>query len=156
MDERDLEPEEAAARLLVDQLRPVRLQARELGGDILDLEGDVVEARSSLGEEPADRRVRPERGEQLDPRRTDEERRRLDALLVDALAVLERRAEEGDVQRDRGVEVVDGDADVVDSVRGDARTLVARVDAERPNHADGVGRAGIGHDVAEDLYELFA
>jgi hypothetical protein len=114
MDERDLQAEEPPARGLVDQLDPVRPEAVELGGHVRDLEGDVVEARSALCEEPADGRVRTERGEQLDPRAADRERRGLDALILDARAMVDDRAEQRGVGRDRGVEIVDGDADVVD------------------------------------------
>ena len=52
--------------------------------DVVDLEGDVVHARPALREEPPDRRVGPERPQQLDPARADAERRGLDALLLDA------------------------------------------------------------------------
>jgi hypothetical protein len=63
MDERDLQPEEAQAGLLVDQLGPLGLQPGELSRHIGDLKGDMVEARPALREETADRRVRPERRE---------------------------------------------------------------------------------------------
>ena len=114
MDERDLEPEEAEARLLVDQVDAVGLQPLQLPGDVVALEGDVVHAGAALREEPAHRRVGPERPEQLDARAGDRERRRLDPLVLEALPVLDGGAEEDAVGRDRSVQIVDRDPDVVD------------------------------------------
>src|SRR5207245_861373 len=94
MDERHLEPEEAPPRYFVDQLSALGAQAAELGAEIVDVEGDVVQARPALGEELPDRRLGPEGPEQLDPAPTHMQRRCLDALLLDGLAMLERRAEE--------------------------------------------------------------
>src|ERR1700744_6157487 len=71
MDEPDLEAEHALPRHLVDQLDTGLLQAGDLCSHIRRGEGDVMHARTALGEEPADRSVRTERGEQLDPRRAD-------------------------------------------------------------------------------------
>src|SRR3954451_22585546 len=65
VDEGDLEAEEAAPRLAVDQRGAVRRQPLELGADVVDLEGDVVHAGAALGEELPDRCLRAERGEQL-------------------------------------------------------------------------------------------
>ena len=69
----------------------------------------------ALREKPADRRVVAERREKLDPVVTDADRRRLDALIVDARAMLEPTAEEALVRAHRLVEIRDGDPDVVDS-----------------------------------------
>ena len=44
----------------------------------------------------------------------DVEQRRVDALLGDRLAMHERHSERVAVERERGVDVVDGDADVID------------------------------------------
>ncbi len=66
-------------------------------------------------EELADRRVVAECGEQLDPALADAHRRGLDALVVDACPVLEAAAEEALVRPHRFVEILDGDADVVDA-----------------------------------------
>src|SRR5690242_10950098 len=66
MDERDLEPEHARARLLVDELRAVALQRLERRADVVHLERDVVHARTARREETADGRVVLERREQLD------------------------------------------------------------------------------------------
>src|SRR5213595_3274310 len=83
VNERDLQSAEAAAGLLVDQLRPAGGQPRELGGAVVDLEGDVVHARAALRDELPDRRLRTERTEQLDVRVADAEERDFDALVAD-------------------------------------------------------------------------
>ena len=123
MDEPDLEPEDPGPGRLVDQLDAVLRQALELGRDVGDLEGQVVHPGPAPGDEPADRRVRAERREQLDPAAAEPHRRGLDALVGDQLAVLELGAEQARVRLDGLVEVGDGQADVVDSPRchpGDA------------------------------------
>ena len=115
MDECDLETEHPAAGRLVDQLDAVGLESGELRAEIGGFERDVVDARPALREELADRRVGAERGEQFDAGVPKPQRRRLDALVLDTLTVLERGAEERRPARDRGVQVVDGDPDVVDA-----------------------------------------
>ena len=117
MDERDLEAEHPAPRRLVDQLRAGAGEVGERGADVVHLVRDVMHSRPALREEAADGSVLAERSEQLDAALADADRRRLDALLLDALAVLERPAEEPRVRVDRAVEIVDGDADVVDRAR---------------------------------------
>jgi hypothetical protein len=74
----------------------------------------VVQARASLGEELAHCGVGTERLEQLDVAVADIEQDSLDALLGDRLAVNERHPEHVAVALERFVDVVDGDADVVD------------------------------------------
>ena len=100
---------------------PGRASSLELGGDVLDLVGDVVHARPSLGQELPDRRLLAERGEQLDPAAAEAHGCRLDALVGHGRAVLELGAEEPLVGRDRLVKIVDGDAEVVDALRGHTR-----------------------------------
>src|SRR6187551_1081969 len=51
MDERELEPEEAAARSPVDQLRPRSVEPLERRVEILGLDGDVVHPRTASCEE---------------------------------------------------------------------------------------------------------
>lgn len=94
MDERDLETEHAAARLLVDQLCAGAGEVGKRRPDVRNLVRDVMHAGATLCEEPADRRVVSERAEQLDAALPNPQRRRLDALLLDPLAMLERRAEQ--------------------------------------------------------------
>ena len=114
MNERDFEPEHPLPRLGVDQLRAGLGEARERGGDVVDLVRDVMHAGAARSEELADRRVVAEGGQQLDAAVADPHRRRLDAVLVDTRAMLEPAAEQALVRLHRLVEVDDGDADVVD------------------------------------------
>src|SRR5512132_1737696 len=88
MDERDLEPEEPAPWLEIDQLGPVPLQIGERGADVVDLVCDVVHAGPALRQETAHRRVVARRREQLDAVGSEEHGGGLDALLLDPLAVL--------------------------------------------------------------------
>ncbi|HEY2073739.1 MAG TPA: hypothetical protein VGG88_09210, partial [Gaiellaceae bacterium] len=65
MHEGDLQTEHPPSRLGVDQLGAVPGELAEDDPDVLDLVRDVVHAGAALGQELADGRVRPERGEQL-------------------------------------------------------------------------------------------
>ena len=123
MDERDLQPEHAVTGMFVDQLDALLREAHERGLDVGDLIRDVVHPLAALRQEPADRSVVPERGEQLDAALADAHRRRLDALVLDALPMFQPSAEQALVRRHRGVQVGNGDADVVNGPclhRGDA------------------------------------
>jgi len=126
MHEGDLQAEESLPRLRVDQLDTGRHQLRERRADVLDLVGDVVHPRPSFREEPADRRVFTERGEQLDPVVADPHRRRLDALLLDTGAVLEPAAEQPLVGLKGLAEVHHGDADMMDAPRIHGRDASVR------------------------------
>ena len=121
---------DAAARLLVDQLEPSTLDRLERGVDVAHLIGDVVKAGAALREELAHRGVLAERRKQLDVVLADVEQRGLDALLLDDLAVDELEAELLAPQLERGLELLDGDPDVVDAVKHGRplypSTLVAR------------------------------
>ena len=74
-----------------------------------------MQARALLGEELADGRVVAERREQLDVVLPDVEEHGVDALLGDRLPVHEGHGEVALVERDRGVDVGDRDADVVNA-----------------------------------------
>ena len=115
MDECDLEPEEAVPRGLVDQLGPLGREPPELREDILDLVGDMVHSRTAVCEELANGCLLTERGEQLDPARAHEHRCGLDTLFLDPGSVLEFGAEQALVRVERVVQVVDGDAEMMDA-----------------------------------------
>ena len=70
-----------------------------------------------LREEAADGRVVAERAQQLEPALADPDRRSLDALLLDARAVLEPGAEEALVRVERAVEILDRETDVMHRAR---------------------------------------
>ena len=140
MQERDLRAADAGARRLVDQPHAGRAQLVERGGDVVDAVGHVVQPGPALGQEAADRRVVRQRREQLHVAVADVEQRGLDALLGDRLAVDERHAVGVAVDGDRGVEVLDGDADVVDAAEHPAEcTLSARAHRPRRQPASGGG-----------------
>ncbi len=121
VEEGDARAADADPRRLVDQPHAALAQQGERRVDLGHLVRDVVEPRAALGEEPADRRVVRERAQQLDVVLADVEQHRLDALLGHGLAVDDRHAVRPLVQRERGVEVRDGDADVVDPLNNGRR-----------------------------------
>ena len=118
MHEPDLESEEPAPRLVVDQLRAVGREPVELGADVVDGERQMVHPRASLGEELADGRLRAEGGEKLDASVADAERRGLDALVGHCLAMLELGAEQPPVRLHGLVQIVDGDSEMMDATCG--------------------------------------
>jgi hypothetical protein len=113
--ERDLEPEHPHPRLAVDQLGASGNEVGRSRTHVIDLIRNVMHARPPLREKLADRRVVTERSEQLDPVVTDADRRRFDALSIDADAMLESTAEKTLVCAHRLVEIRNSDPDVVDS-----------------------------------------
>jgi len=115
MHERHLEAEHAHPRLGVDELCAAPCEVAERSPDVIHLERDVVHPGASLREELPHRRVVSERRKQLDAALADAHRRCLDALILDASAMLDAAAEEVLVRANRLVEVVDRDADVMDT-----------------------------------------
>jgi len=113
MDKGDLQAEEADARNRVDQLDAVGSEALQGETDIVDLVGEMMNTGSAPGEKAADRRVLVRRRKQLDPAASDEDGRRLNALLGDDFAVLKGGAEGAEVRLDGHVEVGNGDTDVM-------------------------------------------
>lgn len=115
MHERHLEAEHALPRLGVDQLGTAFLEVAERGADVVDLVRHVMHPGPALGEELAHRRVAGERSQQLDAALADTNGCRLDALVLDANAMLDATAEEALVRPHRLVEVDDRDADMMDA-----------------------------------------
>ena len=101
MDERDLQPEEPAARGLVDQACTGPPQPLELGADVGDLERNVVQAWASLRQEPPDRRLGPQGSQELDPPGAGTQRDGVDTLLLEAVAMLDLRLEQPRIRLDR-------------------------------------------------------
>ena len=86
-------PEDAVARVLVDQVAPPARRRSSSAAQVVHAVGDVVHALAALGQEPPDRRVLGERREQLDAAALAEpQRERVDALLLDPLARLDSAA----------------------------------------------------------------
>jgi hypothetical protein len=123
MRERDAAAADALPRLGVDQLDPLLLQVGQRGVDVRDGVRYVVKPRSLLREELADGGVVAQRAEQLDMAVAHVEQHRLDALRFHGLAVHERHPERILVERDRGVEILHRDADVVDPVEHGRRSV---------------------------------
>ena len=140
MEKRYLRVAYSGARRLVDQPHAGRAQLVERRRDVVDPVGDVVQPGPATREETADRRVRGQRRQQLDVAVPDVEQRRLDALLGDRLAVHERHPVRVAVHGDRRLEVLDGDADVVDAPEhGGECTLTPVRIALAANRASGGG-----------------
>src|SRR5215213_9606793 len=130
MQEGDAAAADPDPRLAVDQLQaggPKLLQGRV---DVADRVGDVVEARALALEELADGGLRTERPQQLNV--TVAEQNRLDALLLDGLAVGERHRESALVEAEGGVDVLDGDAHVVDPSEHRRQSMRPRREGSRP------------------------
>ncbi len=114
MQEGDARAADPDAGALVDQLHARLLQARQGRVDIADLVGDVVQAGALLREELAHGRVLAERREQLDVILADIQEHGLDALLLDDLAMRDLHPEAVAPQRERGLDLRDRNADMVD------------------------------------------
>jgi hypothetical protein len=113
----DLEPEEALARSFVDHVGARIRELGQCGSDVGHPVGDVVHTRPALREKPSDRSVLAERFEQLDPPLADSQRHGTHTLLADRGSMLDLRAEEPFVRCERLLEILDGDAEVVDATR---------------------------------------
>src|SRR5712691_970405 len=124
MDEGDLEAEESFARLLVDQIGAGACETRDRLLHVRDFVGDVVHSRPALGDEAADGRIFGERLEQLHASTSDADGSSLDALVRDGGAVFDLRAEQSLVGRERGVEILHGDAEMVNARRVHPRDAI--------------------------------
>src|SRR5436190_21703367 len=150
--ERHFEAEQAPTRLVVHELDSFRRQLVDRGAHVVYLVGDVVHTRPALGQELADRRLLAQGGQELDASLAYFERRGLDALVGDGLAVLEARAEQLLVRRHGLVEVLDGDPEVVDPAglhAGDATWRVSRYPPKRPCNRGLAGRPRQSRDVLQ-------
>jgi len=74
----------------------------------------VMDPFAAASEETSDGRVGTERPEQLDEGRADPEQHLVHALVLDAFAVRRLNAEGSPVLLDRGLQIRDRDADVID------------------------------------------
>ena len=86
-----------------------------------------MESRPPAAQELADRGLGPKRLQQLDVAVADVEQRRIDALLGHGLAVDEWHAQLVAVERERVVDALDGDADVVDGGQHGAAEHIGRL-----------------------------
>jgi hypothetical protein len=86
------------------------------------------------------RRLLTERGEELDPARADEDGRGLDALVVDARTMLELGTEETLVGIERVVQVVNGDAEMMNAADAHGIDATGALALRRREHAHGADR----------------
>ena len=114
--ERDARAADADPGVLVDQRDPRLPQRRKRRVDIGHLVGHVVQPGPSLGEELPHRRVLAERRQQLHVVLADIEQHRLDALLLRPPRGGPPPSESVSPQPERGVDLLDGHADVVDAL----------------------------------------
>jgi hypothetical protein len=104
------------ARLLVDQSQAAVTAEGECARDVVAAVGGVVKAGAALAQELSDGGVLAQRREELDMRVANSEQHGLYALLLDRLPVLRRHLEQLAVELHGGVEILDGDADVIKCV----------------------------------------
>ena len=116
MDEGDLEAEQAWTRRVVDEVRAGVDELCEGGPDVVHLVGDVMHSRPSFREETPDRRLGSQRLEQLDPAVADPNRGGTNSLVGDGRTVFDLSTEELRVGRERRIEIVDRNTEVVDAV----------------------------------------
>ena len=129
MNEGDLEPEEPAMGLLVDQLHALLGEALQLALEVAHLVGDVVHAGPAVGKELANRRLIAKRRKQLDAAGANAYGSGFDALLGNGVAVLDLGAEEPAVGIEGFVEVLDGQPEMVNPLRVHARGSYPLLDA---------------------------
>lgn len=100
---------------MVDQAHPTRTQPLELAVNVLDLVRDVMKPGAVTIQEPAHGRLARERPEQLDMALPHIQQDALHTLLHHRLAVNHRQPERLTVERERGLQVANGDPDVVNA-----------------------------------------
>ena len=103
--------------LLVDQLDALLRQVLELAPEVGHLVGDVVHAGPAIRQELADRRLLPERCQELDPAVADTHRGRLHSLGLDGVAALELGAKKPLIRVYGLVEILDGEPQMVNPLR---------------------------------------
>ena len=114
VDERDQRAFRARPRRLVDQPHALRLQLRQRRRDVVDAQRDVVDAGPALLDVLRDRRIGRRRFEQLERRLADRNEVRAHPLRRHLLGRLDLEPERVAIERQRRVEVLDRNADVIE------------------------------------------
>jgi hypothetical protein len=104
-----------SSRTLVDQPQSRCPHLLEGGLDVIGAVSHVVQSGTVAGQELPDGRVGIERAQQLNVTLTHAKQHRLDTLLLNGLAVLHGHAKALGIERNCLVEVLYGDADVIDA-----------------------------------------
>ena len=113
--ERHLRPLGAWTRRLVDEADAARLEVGERRRNVLDAQRDVVDAGTALLDEFRNGRIGRGRFEQLQGGLSDRDEVRPDTLRPHVLGRLDVEAERVPVERQRLVDVLDRDADVIEN-----------------------------------------
>jgi hypothetical protein len=160
MDECDLEPEQARPWDLVDELGSLCLQVQESLAHVRGLERDVVHCLTSPPQEAADGRVLPRRREELHAAVSHEEGCCFDPLGGQRVTKLHAGPEQPLVGRDRLVEILHGNPDMVNTADFHAAMLPAVgysvAHGKNPDGADGLRGLRLRLDVREQGLELRA
>ena len=114
MDERDERAVRAGTRLGVDETHAARGQVRQRRAQVLDAQRDVVEPGSARLDERRNRRVGRGGLEQLERGRAGVEHVRADPLRGHVLGRFDLEPERVAIERQRLVEALDRDADVIE------------------------------------------
>ena len=114
MHERDKRALGARARLLVHELRAARLELRQGCIDVVDAQRDVMQARAALLDVLRDGRIRRGRFQQLEARLPRRHEMHPHTLGGDLLGRFHFQAQRVAIERQRRVEILHGDADVVE------------------------------------------
>ena len=113
MDERVPHPFRVFARRLVNQLRALFLETRERGVNVVYLEADVMHALAALGEIFRKTALRVLRFDQFYFASADRHERDLGTSAFLGRDVIELHSERVGKERERRVDVLDGNADVI-------------------------------------------
>src|SRR5215217_1412270 len=116
MYEGDLHPPRSLSGLFIYEVDAVAFQFRQGDFQVVDLEGDVVEALTTFGQKLAHRRVRTRRLDKFDGRFAHPEHGCDYALLLDHLGLSRCGPEVFPVELRGGFDVLDRVAEVVDPV----------------------------------------
>src|SRR5215472_4623120 len=114
MDEGDRHAVQPDARLRVDELHAFGTRVGERLPDVRHGVGDVMQAGSSIGQELAHHRVPASGRYELELRTSHVEKRGVDPELLIGGSMGDAHAKARGVERDRLLEVLDDDADVVE------------------------------------------
>ncbi len=120
MDEPDPRAMRAGAGRLVDQLRSRLSGPSQAGAHVVGGVGDVVDRLSPIGEELSQVGLGPQWGKQLDPAVTDGDHGDFHTLGLQPFAAYRLQAETPFVEVDRLIQVMHGNADVIDPSEHDS------------------------------------
>ncbi len=125
MHESDLQAEQTRTWDVVDHMHALSSEVGEPLRQVVDRVGDVMHPGTALGQELAHRRFFTKGREQLDAALAQTHGNRLYALRRERVATLDLAAEQPLVRVYRLIEVLDGDAQMVDPLRPHAKRMLS-------------------------------